>query len=84
MRIFLLSTAAVAALFPYSAMAQDAPATTGTSSRSSADKAQTAPPSASPEQGNAIVVTGTRVRRDDILGNVNTLGGDSLVLDVRP
>jgi len=84
MRIFLLSTAAVAALLPYSAMAQDAPATTGTSSTSPADKAQTAPPSASPEQNNAIVVTGTRVPRDDILGNVNTLGGDSLLLDVRP
>ena len=31
-----------------------------------------------------IVVTGRHTRSDDILGNVNVLGGDSLVRDLRP
>jgi len=82
MRSFLVSTAAVAALVPHPASAQDTTVATPAS-----QPPAEAPPSASPAdamQGNAIVVTGTRVHRDDILGNVNTLGGDSLVRELRP
>jgi iron complex outermembrane receptor protein len=75
MRFLLLSSAAAAALVPHSAFAQNA-TTAPTPAPSSPVADDTA-------QGNAIVVTGTRVHRDDILGNVNTLGGDSLVRDVR-
>jgi len=84
MRPLLVSTALAAALFPCFAFAQEAPpgapdgpvpAVSGTPSAAPADSAP---------QGHAIVVTGARIRRDDILGNVTTLGGDSLVRDVRP
>ena len=88
MRLLLLSTAAAAALIPHSAFAQDAASDTSPAAPASdASQAPAPPPAAATsdaQQGNAIVVTGTRVRRDDILGNVNTLGGDSLVRDVRP
>jgi iron complex outermembrane receptor protein len=71
MRFILVSSVAAAALLPHAAFAQEqaAPATT-------------APAPTAGEQ--AIVVTGARVRSDDILGNVNVLGGDNLLRDVRP
>jgi iron complex outermembrane receptor protein len=88
MRSFLLSTAAAAAFLPHSGLAQDAAPATAAAPASTSPSGQAADASPAPaangaEQGNAIVVTGTRVRHDDILGNVNTLGGDSLVRDVR-
>lgn len=86
MRSLLLSTAAAAALVSHSALAQDsAPAAAAATSPSPTPASQTAAPAAdNPPPGNAIVVTGTRVRRDDILGNVDVVGGDTLVRDVRP
>nr|WP_166176870.1 TonB-dependent receptor [Altererythrobacter segetis] len=74
MRSVLISSVAAAALLPHPAFAQEqaAPAP--------AAETAAAPAADSP----AIVVTGTRVRRDDILGNVTVLGGDSLIRDVRP
>jgi iron complex outermembrane receptor protein len=74
MRSVLVSSVAAAALFPHTAFAQaqSAPATSAASAAAPAADSQ------------AIVVTGTRVRSDDILGNVTVLGGDSLVRDVRP
>jgi iron complex outermembrane receptor protein len=70
MRSFLFAGVASAALAAHPALAQDeAPA---------APSAEPSPPD------NAIVVTGSRVRSDDILGSVNVLGGDSLIRDVRP
>ncbi|MGZ3233798.1 MAG: TonB-dependent receptor [Croceibacterium sp.] len=70
MRALLITSVAAAALLPCPALAQD-----GTSAQSAA----TPEPS-----GNEIVVTATRTRSDDILGNVNVLGGGDLVRDVRP
>jgi iron complex outermembrane receptor protein len=70
MRTLILSGVAAAALLPHPAFAQDAAA-----------------PAASTSDvlpADAIVVTGTRVRSDDILGNVSVLGGDSLVREMRP
>ena len=88
-RSLLVSGVAVAALFASAALPQDngaapsrADAATGAGQP---DRGATdAPAPAQADQGSAIVVTGTRVRSDDILGNVNVLGGDSLVRDVRP
>jgi len=68
MRILLYSGVAAFALLALPVRAQDAPAT---SSEDTADEP-------------VIVVTGTHTRNDDILGNVNVLGGDSLVRDLRP
>lgn len=89
MRFLLLSTAASAALVSHSASAQDTKADTAISPPASTTTpdAGNPPPDASADaapEANAIVVTGTRIHRDDILGSVNTLGGDSLVRDVRP
>ncbi|MGZ5807243.1 MAG: TonB-dependent receptor plug domain-containing protein, partial [Croceibacterium sp.] len=70
MRALLITSVAAAALLPCPALAQD-----GTSAQSAA----TPEPS-----GNEIVVTATRTRSDDILGNVNVVGGGDLVRDVRP
>lgn len=73
-RSFFISGVAAAALLPRPAFAQDA-------APQAAGAPTTPVPSADSE---AIVVTGTRVRSDDVLGNVAVLGGDSLVRDVRP
>jgi iron complex outermembrane receptor protein len=70
MRILLLAGVATAALVPWPVLAQD------TSAAKSADDAEPPP--------HEIVVTGSRTRSDDILGNVTVLGGDSLVRDLRP
>ena len=75
MRSLLVSGVAAAAFLPHTALAQDAAAP-------SASAAPVASASSAPD--NVIVVTGTRTRSDDILGNVSVLGGDSLVRDVRP
>ena len=77
MRSFLVSGVAAAALLPFSAYAQDSAAAPGASEPTTEAPAPPAP-------GSEIVVTGTRTRSDDILGNVTVLGGDSLVRDVRP
>jgi iron complex outermembrane receptor protein len=74
MRSVLFSSVAAAALISYPSAAQD----------------RAAPPIAASDtpapagDGQAIVVTGMRVRSDDILGNVQVLGGDNLLRDVRP
>jgi iron complex outermembrane receptor protein len=47
-------------------------------------QAQDASAPASDDAAPVIVVTGRHTRSDDILGNVNVLGSDSLVRDVRP
>lgn len=69
MRTLLIASVAAAALIPDAVGAQDA----------------SAPPPAdgAPATGE-IVVTGRHTRSDDILGQVNVLGGDSLVRDLRP
>ena len=65
MRSLLITSAAAAALLPCLAFAQDD---------------TSAPPAATPAPtGNEIVVTATRTRSDDILGNVNV--NSPLVLD---
>ena len=74
MRSLLVSSVAAAALLPHAAFAQEQAAPS--------PAAEAAPAPAADSQ--AIVVTGTRVRSDDILGNVTVLGGDSLIRDVRP
>jgi iron complex outermembrane receptor protein len=74
MRSVFISSVAAAALLPHPAFAQEQAAP--------APAAEAAPVPAADSQ--AIVVTGTRVRSDDILGNVTVLGGDSLIRDVRP
>lgn len=82
MRYFFLSSVAAAALVPFPTFAQDtSPAPAPAPSPAAA---QAGSPAAPPSDSQMIVVTGTRVRSDDILGNVNVLGGDSLVRDVRP
>ncbi len=69
MRSLLISGVAAATLLPHPALAQNA----------------TNAPAATPTQpDNEIVVTATHTRSDDILGNVNVLGGDSLMRDLRP
>ena len=86
MHSLLVTTAAAAALIPHPALAQEATATAAPTPAPSAQSTGNPPDQSAADetQGNAIVVTGTRVRSDDILGNVNVLGGDSLVRDVRP
>ena len=88
-RSLVISGVAAAALFPSVALAQDnsvarSPADAATGAGQPDGSATAAPASPQADPGSAIVVTGTRVRSDDILGNVNVLGGDSLVRDVRP
>ncbi len=83
MRSLLISGAAVAALLPHVALAQDNTAS-ATPPAPSADSPQVPPAGDTAQPDNAIIVTGARMRRDDILDNVDTLGGDSLVRDVRP
>ena len=46
--------------------------------------AQDTPAPSAEDEAPVIVVTGRHTRSDDILGNVNVLGGDSLVRDLRP
>jgi iron complex outermembrane receptor protein len=77
MRIFLVASVAAAALVPHAVRAQDASPTP-----SSAGSEQ---PAASPPADDApIIVTGTHTRSDDILGNVDVLGGECRARDVRP
>jgi iron complex outermembrane receptor protein len=62
---------AAAALLPLPASAQD-----NTTAQPTA--------AANEQDGSEIVVTGTRTRRDDILGDVTVLGDDTLAREVRP
>jgi iron complex outermembrane receptor protein len=69
MRTLFLCGAAASALLAGPTQAQGTPAP---------------PPENPAATGDVIVVTGRHTRSDDILGNVNVLGGDSLVQDIRP
>jgi iron complex outermembrane receptor protein len=69
MRILLHSGVAATALCAVPASAQQTPA---------------AAPQAQAPATDVIVVTGQHTRSDDILGNVDVLGGDRLVRDLRP
>jgi iron complex outermembrane recepter protein len=68
MRSLFLSGAAAAALLSHPVSAQE----------------DAAAPTVAEAAGEEIVVTGLRLRTDDILGNVAVLGGDDLVREVRP
>jgi iron complex outermembrane receptor protein len=82
MRSLCLTGAAAAALVSHASFAQEVDGPPSPAAPAATPAGQ--PPAAATPQSNEITVTGTRVHRDDILGNVNTLGGDSLLRDVRP
>jgi len=80
MRILLVTSVAAAALLPHSVRAQDASAAPATAIPASATAT---PAPVNPPATDEIIVTGTHTRSDDILGNVDVLGGDALTRDVR-
>ena len=98
MHRLILSTAAIAALGPFSpAIAQDATpvdqnapaALNGPAVAASADAAAAAPvpgnaAEAHPDADQAIVVTGTRRPAGDVLGGVAVLDTEELTHDLKP